>query len=107
MGPEECHWCRVLGAQPPVVFADPMFVVLQPRGACGRAHQLTLVPTVHVRALTDMSAEDMASFLAGVSKLIRWLKETNDVETVEIRADPGPGVEASGQQHFHLTVHTG
>ena len=106
MGPEECRWCQVLGSQPSVAFADPMFVVLAPRGSRGRRRQLTLVPTMHVPTLADMSAEDMASFLAGVSKLIRWLKEANAVETVEVRAPRGRGVGAAREQHFHLSVRT-
>jgi hypothetical protein len=51
-----------------------------------------------------MSADDMASFLAGLSKLIRWLKETNEAHTVEIRAPRRRGAGAQKEQHFHLNV---
>lgn len=104
MGTEECHWCQVLGAHPSVIFTDPMFVVLAPRRRSGRRPQFTLVPTVHVPTLADLSAEDMASFLAGVSKLIRWLKESDAVETVDVRAARRRSAGAPEEQHFHLTV---
>jgi diadenosine tetraphosphate (Ap4A) HIT family hydrolase len=82
-----------------------MFVVLAPP-AGSDGHELTLVPTLHVPTLADMSNEDMASFLAGLSKLIRWLKETKGADVVEIRVGRPCGLREPGEQHFHLNVRT-
>lgn len=81
-----------------------MFLVLAPRAGSG--HQLRLVPTLHVAALTDMSEDEMASFLAGLSKLIRWLKKTRATEVVEIRAGPRRGVGDDDERHFYLNIRT-
>lgn len=105
MAPNGCHWCGVLAERPPILFEEPMFVVLAP-GAGSDRHQLTLVPTLHVATLADMSSEDMASFLAGLSKLIRWLKETKAAEVVEILVGAPPDPRERGEQHFHLNVRT-
>lgn len=104
MGPTACHWCQVVADPPSVLFAEPMFVVLAP--GVGSDGHLTLVPTLHVATLAEMPSEDMASFLAGLSKLIRWLEETKTADVVEIRVGPHPGLGDHDDHHFHLDLRT-
>lgn len=101
---ETCRWCRLLGTAPNLVYADAAFLLLGSSIGDRRDQFVTLVATAHVARITDMAPEDMVSFLAGLSKLISWLKETRGVEDVKIRIHPRSYGRQRANQHLHLRL---
>ena len=80
---------------------EPDFVVLAPDPRQSRPH-LTLVPKTHVSVLTDLSPDEMAAVLAGLSRTVLSLKQTYKVQDVQVRARPGVLPEADPHLRFDL-----
>jgi diadenosine tetraphosphate (Ap4A) HIT family hydrolase len=99
-----CRWCDLFDSPGHFVSEAPAYVVLAPGSSKCAAGHLTLLPRAHVALLTDLEPEDLASVLAGLSRLVRSLKEAYKVTEVEIRAHPRSpsGHHAHAHLHFHL-----
>ena len=84
-----------------VVYEDPTFVVLASGvSECAHGH-MTVLPKAHVSVLTELTAEDMSSVLAGLSRLVQTIKEAQDAQDVQVVAHP----ELPERQHEHLHFH--
>jgi len=82
---------------------EPAFVVLAPGASKCADGELTLLPRAHVSVLTELGSEDMASVLAGLSKLVRNLKQAEKMKDIEVSAHPAVvASERHNHLHFHL-----
>ena len=98
---ERCNWCDHLQRDTNAILRDPAFVVLAPDEEGGR-YYLTVMTTSHVSVLTDLTDEDMAGVLAGLSRVVHTIKRVFQVEDVQIRARPRPFSPSGGHLHFDL-----
>jgi diadenosine tetraphosphate (Ap4A) HIT family hydrolase len=67
-----------------------------------RGNSFNLVPTAHAPSMSELPEEEMASMLAGLAKLVRWLEETYGVDHVELRTHPNS--RRRPDHHFRLQV---
>jgi diadenosine tetraphosphate (Ap4A) HIT family hydrolase len=96
-----CRWCQLVKTDEHSLYEEPAFVVLE-RGVHRTVGYLTLVPRDHVNILADLSTEDMAAVLAGLSHASGLLRREVAASSVEIRAHPHGGRPRHGHLHFHL-----
>jgi len=97
-----CSWCELLlEATTPVLYEEAAFVVVAPRPDLREREYLTVVPRAHVARIGELEPEEMASVLAGLSRLVLGMKRTYHVDEVEVRPHPKPP-SGHGHLHFHL-----
>jgi hypothetical protein len=95
-----CCWCEWLDTAWPVLYEEAAFVVLAPGAERCTRDSLTLVPKTHTPVLAELSPDQMADVLAGLSKLARAVRQTCAVDDVGIETHPNRQVEG-GHVHFH------
>lgn len=94
-----CRWCEIATASAAMLIEDPAFVIVGPGAVRGALGTYTLLPRAHVSVLSQLSGEDMAAVLAGLSRLSRYVKQESGATDVEIRAYPR---HASSRVHLHF-----
>jgi diadenosine tetraphosphate (Ap4A) HIT family hydrolase len=94
---DPCLWCQLVESRHYTVYEEPAFVVLKPSAQHG-VGRLTLVPTDHVGAVTELKPPEMAAVLAGLSRASSSLRRQTGSRGVEIRARS----EAARPGHAHL-----
>jgi diadenosine tetraphosphate (Ap4A) HIT family hydrolase len=93
-----CDWCQEPESIGAILYEEDGFVLYAPGAAPCAPESLTLVPREHVANLTDLSPDDMAAVLAGLSRLAREA-DANEQFTIVTHADLD-----GGHVHFHPTT---
>lgn len=101
MTPRTCPWCNV-SAELPIVYRDESFLVVGSEQGVEMPHSFDVIPTVHAGSMSELPEQELSNMLAGLARLVRWLKETYDVGDVELGAHPSSG--RCPAEHFLLQV---
>jgi diadenosine tetraphosphate (Ap4A) HIT family hydrolase len=94
-GTVTCVWCQQPESIGSVLYEEESFVLLEPGAASCAPDSLTLVPRAHVAVLTELSPDDMAGVLAGLSRLARDVPPMEQFTVVTHTELDG------GHVHFH------